>query len=227
MSVLLLIDDDRDVLEINSANFKDKGYRVFTAENADSGLGLFYQINPDCIVLDIMLPDNNGFEICKEIRKSSSVPIIFLTGKISEDDKLRGFALGGDDYVEKPFSFRELEARVNTSIRRSISLSANTLLFPPLELDIIRHCAYNNGEDLYLTQQEYDLLYLLICSQGKTVTYEEIGLHMWGSYHQENRSAIMVKISRLRKKLDANPQISRMIETVWSTGYRFIGKKAT
>lgn len=229
MHTLLLIDDDREMLEITSSNFRDKEYTVYTANSGVGGLRLFEQTKPDCVILDIMMPDTNGFEVCRRIRKTSNVPVIFLTGRISEDDKVSGLLLGADDYVEKPFGFRELEARVQTAIRRAAPAATGAsgiLSFPPLEIDITAHRATCAGEDLYLTAREYSLLYMLAISGGEVVTYEDIGKQIWGSYREDDRGTVMVSVSRLRKKMENNPVTAQMIETVWSIGYKFVGRRA-
>ena len=226
MYTLLLIDDDQEMLEITSASFRDSGYNVYISENARRGLDALVKISPDCIILDVMMPGMNGFEAFRRIRERTKVPVIFLTGRISEDDKVSGLLMGADDYIEKPFSFRELEARVRSALRRSALSTPGVLSFPPLEIDIVGHKALCDGEDLGLTTREYGLLYMLATSDGKVVTYEDIGNHIWGSYRSNDRSTVMVSMSRLRKKLDVNPIASNMIETVWTTGYKFIGKRA-
>ena len=226
MYTLLLIDDDREMLEITSASFRDNGYTVYTAENARRGLDALAKISPDCIILDVMMPGMNGFDAFRRIRERTGTPVIFLTGRISEDDKVSGLLMGADDYMEKPFSFRELEARVRATLRRSALASPGVLSFPPLEIDIIGHKALCDGEDLCLTTREYGLLYMLATSNGQVVTYEDIGNHIWGSYRSNDRSTVMVSMSRLRKKLDVDPIAANMIETVWTTGYKFVGKRA-
>ena len=226
MSSLLLIDDDLEMLEITSDNFRDKGYTVYTANSAGKGLKLMRETEPDCILLDVMMPGHDGFETCRQIRRNSNVPIIFLTGRISEDDKVAGLLLGADDYVEKPFGFRELEARVQAAIRRSVSVETpGTLSFPPLEIVLAERKAYCAGKDLNLTAREYSLLHMMAVSDGKIITYEEIGKQIWGIYREEDRGAVMVNMSRLRKKMESNPVTARMIETIWATGYKFSGRK--
>ena len=228
MSSLLLIDDDLEMLEITSANFRDKGYTVYTANSAGKGLRLLKETPPDCVLLDIMMPSQDGFEVCRRIRMNSNVPVIFLTGRISEDDKVSGLLLGADDYVEKPFGFRELEARVQAAIRRLASVETpGVLSFPPLEIVLAERRAYCTGRDLNLTAREYCLLHMMAVSNGEVVTYEEIGKQIWGLYREEDRGAVMVNMSRLRKKLENNPVTARMIETVWATGYKFLGRRVS
>ena len=225
MHSLLLVDDDREMLDITAASLRDAGYKTLTAENSHAAVRVLEKESVACIILDVMMPGTDGFALCAKIREQSTVPIIFLTGRVSEDDKVKGLLLGADDYMEKPFSFRELEARVQTAIRHSAAVVPDTLSFPPLEIDIIAHRAYCNGNDLYLTSREFGLLYMLATSDGAVVTYEDIGMHMWNSYREEDRRSVMVSISRLRKKLEDNPVTARMIETVWTTGYKFTAKQ--
>jgi DNA-binding response OmpR family regulator len=228
MHTLLLVDDDREMLEITARSFQESGYAVYTAENAGKLLELLRSVSPDCVILDVMMPGIDGFEACRRIRERSDVPVIFLTGRESEDDKVDGLLLGADDYVVKPFSQRELEARVRILLRRAAPAAPSVpdaLSFPPLEIDIVRHRVLCDGEDLYLTSREYSILYLLAVSDGKVVTYEDIGVALWGSYRSGDRSSVMVGVSRLRKKLETNPAAARMIETVWTTGYKFTGMR--
>jgi len=226
MYKLLLIDDDYEMLDITSASFREKGYAVYAMTSGKSAAAFIRKNEPDCVILDVMMPGIDGFKVCEKIRKVSSVPIIFLTGRVSEEDKVDGLLMGADDYIEKPFSFRELEARVQVSIRRMHTAAPGKLLFPPLEIDIEGHRALCDGDDLHLTAQEYDLLYYFATSGKETITYEDIGVRVWGSYREMDRRSIMVMVSRLRKKLASNPVTARMIETVWTEGYRFTGKKA-
>ena len=222
MFKLLLIDDDREMLEITSQGFRERGYSATAICSGENIAFYIRKYSPDCILLDVRMPKVNGFEVCKKVRTMSNVPVIFLTGSVSEDDKVKGLLLGADDYVEKPYSFRELEARVRASIRRTQAALPGRLVFPPLEIDIESHSAYCDGEALQLTKQEYDILYYLATSKKDVLTYMDIGKQVWGSYREQDRSSVMVMISRLRKKLEINPVTARMVETVWSKGYRFI-----
>ena len=226
MLKILLVDDDREMLSLTSAALGKKGYAVSTFERPDEAIVFFNRNRADCVVLDVMMPKISGFELCKEIRKISEVPVIFLTGKVAEEDKVEGLLLGADDYVEKPYSFLELDARIQAAVRRTLRSLPSKLSFPPLELDIEKHCAYCNGEDLHLTTREYDLLHFFATANRDPITYEDIGVRVWGVYNEQDRGSIMVIINRLRKKLEVNPVTARMIETVWSKGYRFAGKSA-
>lgn len=222
---LMLIDDDSEILQLNYKSFVERGFSVRCARSGGEGLAALAESGADCVLLDVMMPDIDGFEVCRRIRAVSSVPVIFITGRVSEDDKVEGLLTGADDYIEKPYSFRELEARVLACLRRAAAVPDGRISFPPLEIDVAGHNAFCEGENLYLSNQEYDLLHMLASSGGGLVTYEQIGVRLWGSFRQEDRRAIMMGVSRLRKKLECHPLAARMIETVWSKGYRFTGKR--
>lgn len=225
---LLLIDDDRDVLVINKSFFSHKGYDVKVAVSAERGIAALETFAPDCILLDVMMPRMNGFEACGRIRERSNSPILFLTGKLDEQSKVRGLMLGGDDYIAKPYGMAELEARIIANIRRSRMASADVpdhLNFPPLEIHIASHQAFCRGENLMLTNREYDLMYMLCTHTNEIVTFEQIAIQLWGQYRVEDRSAVMMNMSRLRKKLEGVPAAANLIETEWGRGYRFIGER--
>ena len=225
MPRIILVDDDREMLDITAASFRAKGHTVKLFENGESAINYLRGDVADCVVLDVMMPGMNGFEVCKNIRQVSNIPILFLTGRVSEEDKVNGLLLGADDYIEKPYSFRELEARVQAAVRRSQAAAPGTLSFPPLEIDVTGHRALCDGKDLQLTMREYDILHHLIKEEKNIVTYEDIGKRVWGIYSEQDRRSVMVMVSRLRKKLEVNPVAAMMIETVWSAGYRFNGTK--
>lgn len=227
MSKLLLIDDDKEVLTINGKYFQNLNYTVKVCTNAITALKHIEEYNPDCIVLDVMMPKMDGFQACKKIREISNAPILFLTGKDTEDDKIQGLLLGADEYMIKPYSLRELEVRIQVLIRRykgSETKSSNVLSYPPLTLQLLERKAYCNEEELPLSNKEYDLLFLLASNPNKVFTFEEIGDKLWGGYLDSCRKTIMVTASRLRKKLEDYPEVSKYIETVWSKGYQFVTK---
>ena len=227
MANLLLIDDDNEVLKINAKYFTQAGYQVKVAASANSALKILNEYTPDCIVLDVMMPGIDGFTACGEIKKICSAPIIFLTGRESEDDKIQGLLLGADDYMIKPYSLRELSARIHVLIRRYENTSVSTssvLEYPPLRLELNTRKAYYENIEIPLTNKEYDLLHLLMATPNSIFTFEDIGNAVWGQYMDSDRKTIMVTVNRLRKKLSEYPSISNSLETVWSKGYRFIVK---
>ena len=233
MYKILFIDDDKDVLNINYKYFQQEGWQVFSASSAKEGYQFIKKHNPDCIILDVMMPEVNGFSACKTFRNITNVPIIFLTGRISEDDKVQGFLLGADDYVTKPYSLRELAARIIANIKRHQAVSALSgqsvnnfvLHFPPLSIDINAHKAFYNDEEIPLSNREFELLLFLAKHNNEPVAFEVIGNQLWGSYSDNDRRAIMVNTSRLRKKLAQYNGLENIIETVWSKGYKFTYNK--
>lgn len=225
MSNILFVDDDYDFLEINARYFTKEGHVVKTSSNPEHTFRLLRSFQPDCIVLDVMMPEMNGFEICKRIRTFSKVPIIFLSARTGEGDITKGLFLGGDDYLVKPYSFRELSARIKVQLRHNSRIDNNRISHPPLSLDIKQHKAFYNNKDLLLSNREYDLLLLLVTNSNQVMTYETISNKIWGVYTKNDRKTIMVIASRLRKKLDAYHELNNVIESVWSKGYTFHTKQ--
>ena len=227
MSTLLMIDDDTEVLKLNQKFFSKEGYTVYISDSPAECMKLVREIRPDCILLDIMMPDADGFQLCREIRTVSSCPIIFLTGRSSEDDKIRGFETGADDYIVKPYSLRELKARIDVLLRRyagrpAPAKSEGNLSFRGLYINRLDHQVSFKGDPIPLTNREYDLLLYLANHPNQDVTYEELGRMLFGCYQPDDRRIVMVNISRLRKKFSAYIEIETIIETVWSKGYRFV-----
>ena len=223
MAKLLLIDDDAEVLEINQ---KYLSFTVYTASNPQTGIQYAKKLQPDCILLDIMMPEMDGYEVCTQIRSFSTVPIIFLTGKNSEDDKVGGLIAGADDYIVKPYSLRELKARIDVILRRFQRTSSqpndHVLTFQNLTIDKLAHKAFYKDEDLLLTNREYEVLLYLATHPNEEVTFEELGTTLFGTYQETDRRSVMVNVSRLRKKMTVSFELENMIETIWSKGYKFI-----
>ena len=229
MSSILMVDDDAEVLDLNKKFLSKEGFTVYTSDSAPESLSLVRQIHPDCILLDVMMPQMDGFRLCREIRAFSSCPIIFLTGKGGEEDKISGLEQGGDYYIVKPYSLRELKARIDVLLRRTAARTPqpgndSCLTFRGLTIDRLEHRVTFKGEDLQLTNREYELLLYLSNHPNQDVTYEELGKMLFGTYQPDDRRIVMVNISRLRKKFSAYYEIENMIETVWSKGYRFVTK---
>lgn len=227
MAKLMLIDDDREVLSINYKYFQKKGYEVSACICAVQAIKELPHVQPDCIILDVMLPELDGFQAFPKIRKLTNAPVIFLTGRTDENDKINGLLLGADDYMVKPYSLRELEARIMVQLRKNkVSNSENRLEFPPLSIDITSHKVYyNDSEEIVLSNREYEFLYLLATHPKETLTFSFIGESLWGTYTDSDRRTIMVIASRLRKKICSYSGLENLIETVWSQGYQFIPKQ--
>lgn len=228
MATLLLIDDDIEVLELNKKYLTSEGFTVHICSDPHKGVSIAQSHAPDCILLDIMMPGMNGLQVCQKIREFSSAPIIFLTGKDSEDDKINGLMTGADDYIVKPYSIREVRARIDVLLRRfnrEISkANANILCFQNLTIDKVAHKAFYKGEDLCLANREYEVLLFLASHPNKEITFEELGTALLGAYLESDRRSVMVHVSRLRKKFEGIYELQNMIETVWSKGYKFVLK---
>lgn len=229
MATLLLIDDDNEVLEINKKYLYAEGYTVYTCPDSLKAVGMAKKYMPDCILLDIMMPGMDGYRVCNELRKFTSSPIIFLTGKGSEDDKVNGLLTGADDYIVKPYSLRELKARIDVILRRVSRSSvpapdANRLAFHNLIIDRLAHKAFYKNEDLLLANREYEVLLYFATHPNREITFEELGTALFGAYQEADRRSVMVNVSRLRKKMAVDFELENMIETVWSKGYKFLVK---
>ncbi len=228
MATLLLIDDDIEVLKLNQKYLTQEGFTVYISSDPKKGIVGAKKVNPDCILLDIMMPGMDGFQVCQELRKFTSAPIIFLTGKDTEDDKINGLMTGADDYIVKPYSIREVKARIDVLLRRFVretpTENANILTFQNLSIDKISHKAMYKGEDLGLANREYEVLLYMATNPNREITFEELGTALFGSYQESDRRSVMVNVSRLRKKFEGIFELENMIETVWSKGYKFITK---
>lgn len=228
MATILMIDDDAEVLEINRKYLVGEGFTVHTAANPLLGIECAKTIHPDCILLDVMMPELNGFQVCEALRKFTTAPIIFLTGKDSEDDKITGLTTGADDYIVKPYSLRELKARIDIHLRRTTPtqppVESHILTIRNLSIDRLEHKAIYKGTDLGLAKREYEVLVYLATHPNQEITFEELGTALFGSYMENDRRSLMVNVSRLRKKMTLDHELENMIETVWSKGYKFIAK---
>lgn len=222
---VLLVDDDREVLLLNGEYLKRKGLEVFLAENAPSAMEQLKKNTVDCIVLDVMMPGTDGFEAFEDIRRLSQAPILFLTGRTEEADRIRGLTLGADDYIIKPCSLEELALRIRINIRRSARKpeKESVLEFPPLRLELLQHKAFHLNEEILLSNREYELLALFARNPGRELSFREIGQQLYNGYIEADRKNIMMTASRLRKKLEGYVGMENIIETVWGKGYRFRG----
>ncbi len=220
---LLLIDDDRTLLSLLGEFLRGENFEVSVAANGETGLRLAYESHPDLVLLDVMLPGMDGWEICARLREMSRVPIIMLTAKATESDKLRGFRLGVDDYVTKPFSFAELVARIQAVLARvsiSESKDASHIVYGDIVLDRERYQATLEGHLLELTPTEFRLLEALVRRSGKVATEAELVQEVWGAYRQDDTALVRRYILMLRKKIELDPANPSRILTVRGFGYR-------
>ena len=216
--VVVVIDDEPSILEVSQRYFEHAGFTVYTAVNGSSGLALVRAIQPDLVVLDVMLPELNGFQVLEMIRAESNTPVLMLTARGEEIDRLRGLESGADDYLVKPFSPRELVARTKAILRRGAPVGER-LHYGSLELELTNRIVSLEGQELNLTQIEFDLLALLARSPGRLWAREELLERIWGADFAGVDRVVDVHLSSLRRKLGG---AGVMIQTVRGIGYRFV-----
>jgi DNA-binding response OmpR family regulator len=220
---LLLVDDDTTLLRFLTEYLEREGYAVRTADRGQAALRLFYEARPDIVVLDVMMPGMDGWEVCARLRELAETPVILLTAKTGEADKLRGFRLGVDDYITKPFSLAELGARIRAVLTRTAgqrSEQASVLQVGALRVDLGRREASLDGQTLELTPTEFRLLACLAAHSGQAVAQGELVKEAWGGLRQETGSALRRYVWFLRQKIEADPDQPKRLLTVRGFGYR-------
>lgn len=228
-TTLLIIDDDEKLNQLLIRYLKEFGFRLLSATHPDKGLTLFRQKSPELIILDVMLPGMNGFEVCKQIRASSAVPIIMLTARGELMDKVVGLELGADDYLPKPFEPRELAARIQSILRRAQPQhqpSREEFSIGRLTFDLGRRRIMLDGNEVTLTTNEFNALTLLVRHSGRVLDRDEILQELRGMDSEAFNRTVDITISRLRQKLGDDPRKPVFIKTVWGTGYIFVGGDA-
>ena len=218
---ILIIDDDEDLSFIISDMLEDYGYDVTCAKDSDEAFALLADNTYHLILLDINLPDTTGFELCKELRQVSTVPVIFASARTSETDRITGFDIGGDDYLPKPYSMKELLSRVNALIRRTYGFSKEEqiLSFGDITVNITARTVTKNGEVVSLSLREFDLLAYLCEHKNTAIAKEELLAEVWGAFSMVEPSTLTVHIRWLREKLEENPAKPQYIKTVFKVGY--------
>jgi DNA-binding response OmpR family regulator len=223
---VLVVDDDRTLLRFVSEYLQREGLEVVTAERGPDALRVAFDERPDLVALDVMMPGMDGWEVCARLRELSDIPVILLTAKTSEADKLRGFRLGVDDYITKPFSLAELGARVRAILARSVPRRKDApavARFGDLEVDFTKRRATREGRELALTPTEYRLLSVLARRSGQAISQEDLVREVWGEYREQGWSALRRYIWFLRQKIEADPDSPRRLITVRGFGYRLEG----
>ena len=223
MSTILLIDDDPDLLTLLSMILKKEGYQVEVAEDGESGLEMAIQLQPDLILLDIMMPGVDGWEACREIRKITTAPIIYLTAKREESDIVRGLQLGADDFIPKPFRRHELTARIEAVLRRSRpDTPEEDVVYEigDLVIDQVRWEVRRGEEPVHLTPTEFNLLLMFARNADRPISHREILTTVWGEHHESNLNLLKVYIRQLRRKIEDDPDRPQRILTQRGIGYR-------
>ncbi len=224
MAVILLVEDDPTVRETLALNLRTEGYEVHTAGDGETGLLLGRKLPVDLVILDVMLPELDGLTVCRVLRKESQVPIILLTARGTETDKIIGLETGADDYIVKPFSLGEFLARVRAALRRGYSSQPGTeMVAGNLQLDLVSRRVYLDNEELQLAPREFELLATLMRNQGAVLTREFLLTRVWGSDFIGDPRTVDVHIRWLREKVEQDPSAPERIQTVRGVGYRFEG----
>jgi len=228
MAKTLVVEDDRNLLDTLRYNLRKEGHDVVTAVDGAEALAVARRDKPDLIILDIMLPKLSGFEVCRILRKEMTTPILMLTAKDEEIDKVVGLEIGADDYMTKPFSMRELLARVGAMLRRSEmavgpAVAAQVLTIDDLEIDVARHRASLEGTALELTPKEFDLLTFLAKNKGFVFSREQLLEKVWGYDFAGDTRTVDVHIRWLRQKIEREPTEPERLVTVRGTGYKLEG----
>lgn len=225
---ILIVDDEEEIITMLKDSFELEGYQVFTARNGVEGVIKTKRHDPDIIILDIMMPDLNGFDMIKILREESNIPIILLSAKYRDEDKVYGFGIGADDYVVKPFSIKELKARVAAHIRRNkekgikTKVAVPTLQIGDLEINFQKSKVYYKSEEIPLTNKEFEIIKLLSLHPGQTFTRENIYELVWEDNAYFDSQTITEHIKRIRGKLHAYDSAD-YIQTVWGVGYKWSG----
>ncbi len=222
-TTILVVDDEQAVTDLLAYNLRKTGYTVLTAANGRDALHLAMEGKPDLILLDVMIPEMDGLDVCRELRKTSAVPIIMITARGEEIDRVVGLELGADDYVCKPFSVRELMARIKAVLRRGTTGGASTTLLKGplgLEIDVESRRASVSGHPLELTRLEFDVLLLLLQNAGRVLTRERLLELAWGYDFNGDTRAVDSTVKRLRAKLRAAGPGVDVLEAVRGLGYR-------
>lgn len=227
MTKLLLIDDDQMITGPLARTLRESGYHVLVANNGKIGLELAQSEQPDIVILDVLMPEMDGWEVCQALRQRSAVPILMLTALGEEIDRILGLELGADDYLTKPFSTRELKARIKAMLRR-VELDrgqmpeAETITVGDLRLELETHQVYKREQKLTLRLKEFELLKLLMMRHGKVVSRAELFNHIWGTEWLGDTRTLDVHIRWLREKIEQDPSRPQYIQTVRGVGYRFL-----
>lgn len=224
---ILIAEDDLDILNLIKDYLKASDYETEYSQNGDDAYSLFQNKSIDLAILDLMLPGTDGFELCRRIRKESNIPIIILSAKKSDSDKILALGLGADDYIVKPFSPRELIARIKSIFRRVDELSnynpsQDLIEVNDLKIDTLGHSVTLKEDKVDLSVKEYDILLFLINHSNQALSREKIFNKVWGYDNYGDINTVTVHVRKLREKIEEDPSNPKYIETVWGIGYKFV-----
>jgi DNA-binding response OmpR family regulator len=224
MATVLVVDDEPIVREVVVRYLEREGHTTLEADDGNRAREMLEQSSPDLVVLDVMLPGLDGLELCRWIRARSGLPVILLTARGEEADRIVGLELGADDYVTKPFSPRELAARVRTVLRRSAPAEDGRarLVFGDIEIDTQTREVHKAGQELRLTAKEFDLLAFLAGNQRRVFGRDQLMSRVWGYEAALDTGTVTVHVRRLREKIETDPSVPLHLQTVWGVGYRLV-----
>lgn len=235
--IVLVVDDEPNIIDVCTVYLQREGYQVIAAMNGEEAIRQWRLHNPQLIVLDLMMPGKNGWQVCEEIRNERDVPIIMLTALGDEMDRLMGLTMGADDYLTKPFSPRELVLRVKGILRRvqrtqteatvdtEAALPGHILRYPGLEINVLHRSVRVFDKDIELTVKEFELLHLFAAHPDQVFSRNQLLSKIWDIDYYGDTTTVTVHIRRLREKLEPNPSEPRYIKTVWGIGYKFEGRE--
>lgn len=221
--LILLVDDEKTLVKALTFSLEKESFRVEAAYDGREALQKVFSLKPSIVVLDLMLPELDGFEVCRRIRKKLDIPIIMLTARSEDIDKVLGLELGADDYLTKPFNSRELVARIRAILRRSAAREKETkqvIRIGPLQLDLLQHRVRLDEQEISLTAKEFALLSYLAANAGNVYSREQLLEQVWGQEYYGDARTVDVHIRHLREKIEKDPGNPDLILTVWGTGYK-------
>jgi DNA-binding response OmpR family regulator len=221
---ILIADDNEGILDILKSYVKKEGYEPIIARDGEEAINLFNDFSPELLLLDVMMPKKDGFEVCKEVRKESTVPIIIVTARSEDSDKIMGLDIGADDYIVKPFSPGEVMARIRAILRRLDKDKENLediISFPGLNININDYDVKVNNKKIKLTKKEIEILWLITSNPGKVFSRENLLSSVWGYEYYGDARTVDTHIKRLRAKLKITDDFKWDIKTIWGVGYKF------
>jgi DNA-binding response OmpR family regulator len=229
---VLIADDDKEIRDLLEKYLAREWFKVDVSANGEETLDLFYKNTYNLIILDLMMPKIDGIEVCRRLRNETNVPIIMLTAKDQEVDKILGLSIGADDYITKPFSINEVVARIKAHLRRYLVLGSNDashekniLKFNGLTIDLKKYSVTVLEKEVFLTAKEFELLKFFATHPEQVFTKTQLFRNVWDSSYIEDDNTVMVHIRKLRKKIEKDPSNPQFVQTVWGIGYMFLGEK--
>ncbi|UFJ40337.1 response regulator transcription factor [Brevibacillus humidisoli] len=226
---VLIADDEKEIRDLVKKYLEQEKYQVDVAADGEEALRLFDQNKHNLILLDLMMPKIDGIEVCRRLRNKTNIPILMLTAKDQEVDKIVGLSIGADDYITKPFSIHELVARIKAHMRRFMVLGSDRstqeapITYGSITMDVKKYKVSKAGEEVFLTAKEFELLKFLASHPEQVFTKTQIFRNVWGTQYLEDDNTVMVHIRKLRKKIEDDPSNPKLIQTVWGIGYKFVG----